>query len=792
MVRRMGIEAANLVRSAPQPKAWLRSFFIALVCLAGAGIFLVHVDTIYPIKDWLFIKLAMVWGACLYLHAGAVAVGHALLSRVIKVGGLPFYERLLTDMAVGLVSFVLLMYAAGACGLLRSEVAVVLPGALMLVSLPTLIHELKQHRARPSTPGARARYHPLVVAGAVLALLAVGVLYLQCMTPDALNYDSKWYHLTVGEDYAREGRLVPFPADYNKAAFPQLTGFLYAWSSLLPGFDTPLRAMFILHNEFCLMLWQMLAVRACVDWFLGKSSPGAWAAMFLFPGFYIYDSNLGGSADHVLGFFAVPLFLAAVRASESFALRRCALVGILAGGAVLTKYQAVYLIVGVTPIIAGRWLWLVLHRSSRERLGRWLWQGPLSIIVCCLLVASPHFLKSLVFYGNPIYPYFATSIKSSHPLQPDAGPGIANLWMDNTLVPKGSVGSRALRAIELIFTFSFDTHCSIPRPVYGSLFSLLLPTLPFVRNRSRIVAGAVALCGALFFWGYTYLVDRYLQALLALVSAVTAALIVRAYQAGWFSRIAVIALVLVQVVWSGDNFFLNSYNRIADSIELIRSGHEGKAATRFDKYMRATRLIDERLPPNAVLLFHNTRLALGVNRRVYQDLAGFQSLISYTNARNARDIVAMYRSFGITHIVHERGSWKALTRQEEVLFAMFLQHYVKDGFRAHEFEVLALPAELPPVEPTYRTLSLGLDGYADGIYPVDAMHVLEPLPNHLRHYPAPDQPVDRRHAEAAAGSVDAVLMGPGISPPPELGEVLDARFEHIFSFNGELHVYVRK
>src|SRR5690606_7719676 len=219
---------------------------------------------------------------------------------------------------------------------------------------------------------------------------------------------------------------------------------------------------------------------------------------------------------------------------------------------------------------------------------------------------------------------------------------------------------------QLLFTFSFEPHYSVDRPLFGSLFTLLLPACLLVRGKRRLLLGILVTCSALGFWASSYLVDRYLQTFVSMFVAVTAALIIRVWQAGLIARVAVTMLVAVHMVWSSDALFCSGYERIADSISLIRSGYEGKAARRFDRYLSDTRALDKRLPKDAVLLFHNTRLALGVNRRVYQDLPGYQSLISYRGIQNARQLVALYRSLGITHIVHERGKWKALTRQEEV------------------------------------------------------------------------------------------------------------------------------
>ncbi|HXS15891.1 MAG TPA: hypothetical protein VN764_01810, partial [Polyangiaceae bacterium] len=196
---------------------WIRSATLACVSLLGSALYLHHQNQVYPLKDWLFVQLAQLFAWSAYLHAACVASGFALVSRVLGIKSLPVKERLVTSMGVGLVLFVLAMYALGAMGLFTSAAAVVLPGALLVAATPTLLSEWRAHRAaQPTRSSVDTPFW--LRAATILGIACLGILYLQSMTPEALNYDSRWYHLTVGEDYAREGRIVPFFADYNKAA----------------------------------------------------------------------------------------------------------------------------------------------------------------------------------------------------------------------------------------------------------------------------------------------------------------------------------------------------------------------------------------------------------------------------------------------------------------------------------------------------------------------------------------------------------------------------------------------
>ncbi len=226
---------------------------------------------------------------------------------------------------------------------------------------------------------------------------------------------------------------------------------------------------------------------------------------------------------------------------------------------------------------------------------------------------------------------------------------------------------------------------------------------------------------------------------------------------------------------------------------MIKSGYEGRAKTRFSGYMAAETALSKVLPPNAVLLFHNTRLSLGVKRKVLQDLAGFQGLISYRGLKTPRDVYDLYRSHGITHVVHERGVWVAFSKEEEVLFLALIDRFGKNVIHEGGYEVIEMPSDPPPVEAPYRVLSLGLGGYSDGVYPIEAMGVIEPF---YSRFPPPA--ISATPASAAEPDiidhVNAVLVGPGVNPPAALDAALSQKFQRELTYNGnsKLTVYLRR
>ena len=247
----------------------VRASGVAALGVAGAIVYIAAVNDFYAVEDWLVWTLLILWGWCAVLHAACLSFGHLVLTRWLKLDDLPTLEKLVFSMALGLVGFTLAMFLAGVLALYQTFFAILLPIAMLAAGGPAL-WRFAADAWRRAAEATRERLSPWAVMAILGGVLGVVLLYLQCLTPESLNYDSRWYHLTVAEDYAREGRIVSFPADYNKAAFPQLTSLLNTWAWLLPGLGQPERWMFALHNEFCLVIWTLAGV--------GGWPRGCWSA----------------------------------------------------------------------------------------------------------------------------------------------------------------------------------------------------------------------------------------------------------------------------------------------------------------------------------------------------------------------------------------------------------------------------------------------------------------------------------------------------------------------------------
>jgi hypothetical protein len=764
----------------PAPSLMLRGVLALVVCAIGVVIYARVVGERYPVAAWLAWDILRIWGWTTALTAGYLSLGALLVNRFFGGEAKSPFQALLFSAALGLIAWCWCMYAAGAVGLFRGWFMVTLVVASLAAGGRSLWRVLQR---------CYTFWQEAPPAG-VLGWLAMGwgcfcvvLMYLQCMTPDSLNYDGGWYHLPIAQDYAREGRIVPSYGEYNRC-FPHLASFVHTFGFSVPGMRPELRWMMALTVEFTMVLWKIFGALTAAQWIMGKTGPrGLWAAFFLFPSVFIYDQNIGGSADHFMGFFAAPAFIALVLAAERLETRACILLGVMLGGALLTKYQAVYLL-GISGAILGlRWCYFALRllRKSEPSDGvpalgwRSLSMAALFVAVPTLVVSSPHFIKNIIFYHNPVYP-FNQGLFPSTPTHEKSKFFMDYAYANYPYLPKGEGVEKIWNAIKLFFTFSFVPHYSFTKYYVsmGSLFTLLLPTILLVRGQRRLAIGAFASFIGIMCWALTYVGDRYLQAIIALPIAVTAAMLVRVWELGRIGRVGLATLVAFQVIWGSDAMFYSGQGRLKSAVALIT------AAT----------------PEDAVLMVRNYRVLLGLDRRTLSDIQSWQSLFFYERTKGARSLYEMYKGAGVTHLLYPPNQRPTGTLQSSILFDDLVYNHCKARKRYGGLELVNMPAKAPPPDPKeYPVLNLAKDGYALGWYNIDQLGEYERVPRKLRKNAPPnvrysvrmDQGVLNKELDRTL----AVVLKDDADVSPPLRERLGKEFFRAEKFK-TFTVYLRK
>ena len=151
-----------------------------------------------------------------------------------------------------------------------------------------------------------------------------------------------------------------------------------------------------------------------------------------------------------------------------------------------------------------------------------------------------------------------------------------------------------------------------------------------------------------------------------------------------------------------------------------------------------------------------------------------------------------YRAIGVTHLLWRPGSRPSPTKQEEVLFSDFAHRFGKGARKFGDETLAALPDAPPPTDHPYRVLMLGLRGYADGVYPIEAMNTYESIPNMTEVFAPPEVPLPGHPAaqgQLAAG-VDAVCIDTHFVPSAALLESLLVSFESVVTYPNDFSVLV--
>lgn len=754
--------------------------------LIGAAVFFARfVHRFYPIQQWLFWRYAGYWLLCIVWSAACVSAGHLTLKLVLR-RTLPLVEHLCTCFAVGAFEWFLAINVAGFLQLYRPPLFVALP----LIFLGAGFVPLRRYltRAYRHLRHARRRAAPAPLwTWAVLAFGLVGaaMVYFLILTPDNIQFDSRWKHLALAEEYVVSGGIRRFPEGNTVATYPHLATFIYTWAFLLPGGQLFDKVELGAHMEYFGFLWTLAAIPAAVRLML----PGAlrprylhitWAARFLFPGVFLYDSSLSGGADHIAAIFALPTFTLLIRAFRELSPGYLALMIMTAAGGGLTKYTGAIIMVPFPALAIAVRAAMLGYRSLRgkatpvERRNWWL--GPLTAVGVGLLITAPHWAKNLVYYTDPLYPTLYKHV-ASRPWTQDAadlyewGYKDAQFWRPERSL-KG-VKTTLLALLDFSFVPNDYKTYHGDRPTFGSLFTLLLLCLPFLRGTKRLWAliGYAHLGIATWYW--THHQDRYLQAILPLMAAATAAMITLVWKAGAGSKIAALAtrcaagaLIALQVIWGGDVYFIPTHAMIRSPLkavlDLLNAGYQKKYTERFNVYP-GFQSMARALPARSRVLLHDNHVHLGIGAETVSDWGGWQFGISYGRLRSPRETWDLLRGMGVTHVAWEHQlskGWDSVAG--DLVFFDFVQRNTQKKAKHGSMWLAEMGPAPPPEMPfTGPVAWLGCNdkqSYRNGLYEVSdlTVPVFGPRAN---TYPPPRHPgPSGKNGEGGGGATAEQLV----------------------------------
>ncbi len=713
-----------------------RRVALAVLLLLAGAYFLSVVHEHYPLKRWLFWRYTTYWLAMGFWTFGCLSTGHLILRKLLR-RTLRFQEQLLLSMLTGvLVSFVI-TYLAGLLHLFGPVFFYAMPGLMSLVGgWPFGRYVWRYWRRRRRLVGPPPS--PLLVLVGLAGALGIGMVYFQLLSPENAGYDALWYHIPLGEKYWAAGGIDRSVEAWYPSTQPHLASVFYAWAFQIPGSVLFDQVELCLHFEFCLFLWSLVGINVLVARCVGRSrTPGAWAMRFAFPGVFLYGSTLNGGADHICSAFIPPVVLALFHVWRSVTVRWSALLALFVAGMALTKTMTTIMVApAVIVAFLGRVAWCGLARYRKRPFGmaspNW-WKAPLVAAGVGLAVTSPFWLTNWIWYGDPLFPVLAKAGLLKSPLWDERTADLFEIGFSSAFwrPPPGQEGW--IDTAKALFTFSFEPHDWGKRhgkvPVFGSLFTLLTVALPFTKPRSwrGMAVGGIALV-ALTLWYRMNHQDRYLQGIMPLLVVPTAAAFIMVWREHLVARGAVVLVVLAQVIWGGDVYFIQTHAMSTAPLkkvnDLLESGYRKKYKDRLWPYL--TRGMRKQIPKKSTVLLHRVFTSTGLGANFVVDSPRMQPVIRWEDARDPGEVWDRLRSYGVTHIYSDSTKSDAwLPLSGDLLFYGFLHQHGHQIGLSGGFRLTTPPSERPAgFKYDDQVAFFGCnDSYKDGLYRLSDLNV---------------------------------------------------------------------
>ena len=414
----------------------------------------------------------------------------------------PTSERLLLDTTLGLGILSLLIFTLGALQLFQPIAIWICLPILLIVSLASGVCRDLYNCLSSSIK----RRHSLssILIFVFLVILALSAL-IPALAPSSMDdWDSLAYHLSVPKLYLQHGGIyyISFTSHSN---FPFLMEMLY-----IPGLS--------IHNPVAAKLmnyWVGVLLVAAVfilakKHFSAKAAPLAAIAFAGMP-IVLWEATTAyiDLATALYTVICVYMLLNYFDTNDRRYLIGCA---ISAGFAASTKMTALALI----PLLV---IWLLIDQFAVAK--KIEWKRALMLIAVALLVCSPWYVKSIIYTGNPVYPFFFSIFGGM-----DWTSTLARNY--SALQAKFGLGHDVASFFFLPYDLTFLSHNFYDTPglYIGPIILIALPLLLLGRYTSRKLLGVLVFFLALMVTWFTLtLQSRYLIPAFAILAVLIAAIV---------------------------------------------------------------------------------------------------------------------------------------------------------------------------------------------------------------------------------------------------------------------------
>ena len=341
------------------------------------------------------------------LGASAFGVGGAVFSRLLPRFG-SLLEEWLFKTALGLILVSYAVFLLAISGLLYPAAGFVLLAAAIAAGLNEIRRLIK--RASHLRPSFGVSAAGILLGGISFYFLLNGLL--GALKPPT-GFDVLMYHIGVPRLYLDAHRMFPTP-DINGSAFPFGAEMLYLLGMMADGTI----AANMVNYSFAVLAG--LAAASFTRRFLGGASPLAPFAVFvsvplivwLMPQAYI---------ELAMGFYSMMAIYATITAFEEKDGRWLALAALMSGFTVAMKYTGVLLV----GLLAAAALFQYILVEKRGAAGA----APVArFLLISAAVSLAWYVRSYVYYSNPVYPFMAGVFNGVRIPSVDVGVSYADYW----------------------------------------------------------------------------------------------------------------------------------------------------------------------------------------------------------------------------------------------------------------------------------------------------------------------------------------------------------------------------
>lgn len=565
----------------------------------------------------------------------AISAGLGRLASNLWRGKIDSYaEGLLIDTVLGAGVFSLIIFSLG---ILQLYSVNFLFGLIFECLVPILAFSLAIRNWRMRKAGTDSVDQPalsakperktfaIIAAYALLTVLALATL-IPALTPPAMSdWDSLAYHLAVPRLYLDHCGIYNITI-MSHANFPFLMEMLYIPAI---GLGVPEAARTI----NCLMAMLMVAAIAL----LTKRHFGQKAALTAALGFagmpivlFLATTAYIDLATALFAILSIHLLLNYLGTADRRWLIGCALAS---GFAASTKMTGL----AVIPLV---FIWLIADRCTASR--KCEWKVGLIFLSFSLAVCSPWYIKTFIYTGNPVYPFFYGIF---------GGRGWSSELAKHYTVQQNlfGMGHDFLAFLMLPWNLAVNSAKFYDRPglFIGPIFLIAVPILLLARYQSRKIKGLLwFFLASVVIWFELTHQSRYLIPGFGVLTILVSALVYEDKRL----QIGAVVLNAIFVITALFGLFTLTLDIQRSLPYILGQVTRDEYLTRYLDTYPATQFINHNLPKSSRIALMGDTRGYYLNRDYVWADWGHSLEFSHRYA-SAEDLASYLRSRRITHVM---------------------------------------------------------------------------------------------------------------------------------------------